>query len=50
MKVGDLVRNAYNNHIGIVISMCLPAAMYSVYIDGINVLLHESDLEVIYGG
>ncbi len=52
MKVGDLVKNKYNNHIGIIISHSgrphrILGTMYSVYIDGLDVLLHESDLELI---
>ena len=51
MKIGDLVKNKYNNIVGIIISRNhvhpILGAMYSVYIDGLNVLLHESDLEVL---
>ena len=52
MKVGDLVRNKYNNKVGIIISHSgrphrILGVMYSVWIDGLDVLLHETDLEVL---
>ena len=53
MKIGDLVKNKYNNKVGIIISHIrvpqrIVGGMYSVYIDGLNVLLHETDLEVLW--
>ena len=53
MKIGDLVKNKYNNKVGIIISHSgrphrILGVMYSVYIDGLDVLLHESDLEVLW--
>lgn len=51
MKVGDLVKNKYNNIVGIIISRNhvhpILGVMYSVYIDGLDVLLPETDLEII---
>lgn len=55
MKIGELVKNIHNNKVGI-ITACHPhrlriaGVMYSVYINGLVVRLHETDLEVIYGG
>ena len=51
MKVGDLVKNKYNNIVGIITSRNhvhpILGVMYSVHVDGLNVLLHETDLELI---
>ena len=52
MQVGDLVKNIYNNKVGIIIARLpthvrIVGAMYSVYIDGLGVHLHETDLEVL---
>ena len=55
MKIGDLVKNKYNDKVGIIVaqipmgssSIRIVGVMYSVYVDGLNVLLHETDLEVL---
>ena len=52
MKVGDLVKNKYNDKVGIITAQIatnvrIVGAMYSVHVDGLNVLLHETDLEVL---
>jgi hypothetical protein len=52
MKIGDLVKNIYNNKIGIIIAQIptvvrIVGIMYRVHIDGLEVNLHESDLEVL---
>jgi len=52
MKIGDLVKNIHNNKVGIIISHSgrphrILGVMYSVWIDGLDVLLHETDLEVL---
>ena len=52
MKIGDLVKNRYNDKVGIIIAQIatnirIVGVMYSVYVDGLNVLLHETDLEVL---
>ena len=52
MKIGDLVKNMHNEHIGI-ITGCHPpltrivGVMYTVFIDGLEVHLHETELEVL---
>ena len=50
MEIGDLVKNIYNNKVGIIIAQIatnirIVGIMYRVYIDGLEVNLHESDLE-----
>ena len=52
MEIGDLVKNKYNDKVGIIIAQTptnirIVGVMYSVYIDGLKVLLHETDLEVL---
>ena len=52
MKVGDLVKNIYNNKVGIIIAQIpthvrLFGVMYKVHIDGLEVYLHDFELEVI---
>tara|TARA_B100000212_G_C27362523_1_gene528853 strand:+ start:888 stop:1058 length:171 start_codon:yes stop_codon:yes gene_type:complete len=52
MEIGDLVKNIYNNKVGIIIAQIpthvrIVGIMYRVYIDGLEVNLHETDLEVI---
>ena len=52
MEIGDLVKNKYNNFVGIILKQTpsnirIVGIMYAVYIDGLEVHLHESDLEVL---
>lgn len=52
MKVGDLVKNIYNNKVGIIVKQTpsnirIVGIMYTVHIDGLQVHLHETDLEVL---
>jgi biotin synthase-related radical SAM superfamily protein len=52
MKIGDLVKNKYNNKVGVIIAQIptnirIVGVMYSVYVDGLEVHLHETDLEVL---
>ena len=53
MEIGDLVKNKYNNKIGVIIAQIptiirIVGVMYRVHIDGLEVNLHESDLEVLW--
>ena len=56
MKIGDLVKNRYNDKVGVITAQIpmglsfirMVGIMYSVYVDGLNVLLHETDLEVLW--
>ena len=52
MNIGDLVKNIYNNKVGIIIAQIpthirIVGIMYRVYIDGLEVNLHDFELEVI---
>ena len=52
MKIGDLVKNKYNNKVGIIIEQIatnvrVVGLMYKVYVDGLEVHLHEMELELI---
>ena len=52
MEIGDLVKNKCNNKIGVIIAQIptiirIVGVMYRVHIDGLEVNLHESDLEVL---
>ena len=52
MEIGDLVKNIYNNKIGIIIAQIpkhvrIVGIMYRVHIDGLEVNLHDFELEVI---
>ena len=52
MEIGDLVKNIYNNKVGIIIEQIptvirIVGIMYKVHIDGLEVNLHETDLELL---
>ena len=52
MEVGDLVKNKYNDKVGIIIAQIatnirIVGVMYSVHVDGLNLLLYETDLELL---
>ena len=52
MKIGDLVKNRYNDKVGIIVAQIpttirIVGIMYRVHVDGLEVNLHETDLEVL---
>lgn len=52
MKIGDLVKNMYNDKVGIIIGCHPPSTrivgvVYTVFVDGLEVHLHETELELI---